>query len=111
MRIPVLQTLFAYGDLLLKKLHMGIPVCIRSLYIHGTVINTCASYMLEKSTIFTVFELYIYFMDVFLEVIGDSYTLSGMIALWTDLLHCSIQCWSPCQYQGPYRILTPTAQK
>ena len=55
-----------------KKLHMGIPICIRSMYAYGTVINICASYLLEKTTIFTVFELYIYFMAVFLEVIGDS---------------------------------------
>jgi hypothetical protein len=77
MRIPVLQTPFAYGDLSLKTLHMGIPVCIRELYAYGMVINICASYLLEKSTIFTVFELYIHFMAVFLEVIDDSYTYPG----------------------------------
>ena len=67
-----MQTPFAYRDLSLKTLHMGIPVCIRLMYAYGTVINICASYLLEKTTIFTVFELYIYFMAVFLEVIGDS---------------------------------------
>ena len=72
MRIPVFQTPFAYGDLSLKTLHMGIPICIWSMYAYGAVINICASYLLEKTTIFTVFELYIYFMAVFLEVIGDS---------------------------------------